>query len=1218
MDTSGQIAAARAVLERLCPICDPADLAILRDALDLCAGVTPHQLLRAIDPSGTSGPRETAPPVIVARLDREYRHLWISDSIEQASGLPVGAVVGRSNRELGMPDELSSRWEQAVDEAFRGLTPAPVEFEYPTPDGAVRYYRAFFSPQFDAGGRVECVVKFAFDMTPERVREAEVSRLTAELRDRVRQAEDAERTLHAVMEHVPEGITIVDGPDMRIRMVSRYGRELTGRPREAIEGLAVGAHSAQWGLYRADGVTPAPDDELPLTRATRHGEVVKDEELVLRRPDGRMVPLLCNAGPIRDALGGVCGGVLAWRDITERREGEVRLKAFLDSGVIGILFGDVDGRVYDCNEKLAETIGYSRREVLEGLVRWDAMTPPEDLRLDIRAIAEARAGGSCTPYEKRYVRKDGTVVPVLVGYTLLPPDRQKSVAFVLDLTALKEAEDAARVASEQLRAHVENSPLAVIEFDASLVIRRWTPAAERVFGWSAAEVVGRVLWDLPWVHPDDRDKVAAVSRAMLSGADARNISPNRNVRKDGRVIHCEWYNSALMGPDGRMASILSLVLDVTERVEAERAVEEGVRRQSAALLAGDVGTFEWDIRGDRLTGDRNFRAIFGFEADDAGHAPLETYVAAIHPDDRAEVNRRVLRTITDGVAYEAEYRVLTGGEEKWVVARGRVEADEAGRPWRFLGVVVDVSAQKRTEQALRQSEAKIRAMADAIPQLAWIAEANGEINWYNRRWYEYTGSTPEEMHGWGWVKVHDPVELPRMMERWKRHLETGLPWEDTFPLRRHDGTMRWHLSRAMPIHDEAGRVLRWFGTNTDIEDQRRARAEIERLAAIRDDLLVRERESRQAAEQASRAKDRFLAVLSHELRTPLTPVALAVSAMEVDPELPPRFRAEIGMIRRNVELETRLIDDLLDLNRAMTGKLRLDLQSLRLHAVLLEAIETVKSDMLERRIALSVACDAPADWVSGDAARLQQVFWNLLKNAAKFTPTGGRVTVRTRSGGAGRIVVEVRDTGCGIPAGALARVFEPFEQGTSDVTRRFGGLGLGLAIARSIVELHAGEISAASDGEGLGAAFSVSLPTVVPAASEYLPTCAGGNTMAARSLSVLLVEDHPDTGRTLERLLRLDGTRVHLAGSVAAALDVADREPVDVVVSDLGLPDGTGHDLIRALLARHGRVPAIALSGYGMEEDVRQSREAGFTEHLVKPIGLPQLREAIRRVAFTA
>jgi signal transduction histidine kinase len=385
------------------------------------------------------------------------------------------------------------------------------------------------------------------------------------------------------------------------------------------------------------------------------------------------------------------------------------------------------------------------------------------------------------------------------------------------------------------------------------------------------------------------------------------------------------------------------------------------------------------------------------------------------------------------------------------------------------------------------------------------------------------------------------------------------------------------------------------------------------------DLLAREQAARAQAEAANKAKDHFLATLSHELRTPLNPVLMTVSAMQTDPSLPPRFQEDVDLVRRNVELESKLIDDLLDLTRIARGKLELNPEAVDLHAVLEHAMETCcEEDARRKRLKISSDLAATRRFVWGDSARLSQVFWNLLKNAVKFTPEGGSVGLRSWDDADGHtIVVEVTDTGIGIEPDAAARIFDAFEQESRGITRRFGGLGLGLAICKALVDLHGGTIAVTSEGKGRGAAFTVRLATVrepAPRAARPRPVAPSvdgdGN---ARSLDVLLVEDHEMTARVMSRLLRQAGYDVTVAADVSTAKRWTDERRFDVVISDLGLPDGTGLDVMKHLRSRHG-IPAIAVSGYGMEEDVRQTREAGFSEHLVKPIDLPKLQAAIARV----
>jgi signal transduction histidine kinase len=383
-----------------------------------------------------------------------------------------------------------------------------------------------------------------------------------------------------------------------------------------------------------------------------------------------------------------------------------------------------------------------------------------------------------------------------------------------------------------------------------------------------------------------------------------------------------------------------------------------------------------------------------------------------------------------------------------------------------------------------------------------------------------------------------------------------------------------------------------------------------------------ERELEQAWEAAAamnEAKDRFLAMLSHELRTPLTPVLAVLSSLESqDPELQGRMGADLTMMRRNVELEARLIDDLLDLTRINHGKIELQRESMDLRQVVEHAVRTSCGEAIAAG-RVQVVTELPAgDWrLWADGSRLTQVFCNLLNNAVKFTPEGGIIRVRLRREEAPpRLMVEVADTGVGIEPDLLPRIFDAFEQGEPGGTRR-SGLGLGLAISKVIVELHGGELGVRSEGRDRGATFTARLPVVLPLAKE--PAAAEESPSAPERVHprhLLLVEDHADTAEALADLLRGRGYQVTMAGSIAKALELAnapDGSRIDLVVSDLGLPDGSGLDLMRELSSRHG-LSGIALSGYGMEDDLRKSHEAGFRKHLTKPVDVRVLEEAIRGI----
>jgi signal transduction histidine kinase len=433
------------------------------------------------------------------------------------------------------------------------------------------------------------------------------------------------------------------------------------------------------------------------------------------------------------------------------------------------------------------------------------------------------------------------------------------------------------------------------------------------------------------------------------------------------------------------------------------------------------------------------------------------------------------------------------------------------------------------------------------------------------------------------------------------HMEALRGAASTYEVGWRDRSFQCHLE---PLRNPDADIIGVVGVAVEITERKRAE---EHLQAAKD-----------LAETATRYKDRFLAMLSHELRTPLTPVLAAASVLRSDPSLPERTRDDLEMIHRNVELEVRLIDDLLDLTRISKGKIEFRFETEDVHGLLRSTIDMCRDEAASKRLTIREELAAAHHHVAADGARLRQVFWNLLKNSVKFTPDHGAITIRTAEGADGRVIVEVIDTGVGIEPNVLPHVFDAFVQGGATVTRSYGGLGLGLAISKALIEAHHGRLEAHSDGRDRGATFRIELPAIAaPALGSETgepATEASREPQRARPLEILLVEDHYDTARVLKRLLDGSGYHVRTADSVNAALAVAATGQVDLLVSDLGLPDGTGFDLMRQLLERRP-VKGIALSGYGTDQDIERSREAGFACHLTKPVDFRRLEEAIEQVA---
>ncbi len=626
-----------------------------------------------------------------------------------------------------------------------------------------------------------------------------------------------------------------------------------------------------------------------------------------------------------------------------------------------------------------------------------------------------------------------------------------------------------------------------------------------------------------------------------------------------------------------------------------------LRRSEQRLRAGfdnaALGIVEAD-RDDRFTAvNERMCRVLGYDSEGLlGKTILDITVPAEHAR-----TRELLDGLHSGRLERIDYekRLLRrDGSSFWVHVTASALRDDAGRFAYSIGTFEDINERKIAEERVLLLTHAIESAANSI----LLTDRGGRILWANSALTRLTGYGSAEVLNQSPSMFKSGLQPAGFYRDLWQTILKGSAWHGELVNRRKDGSLYHEEMTVTPVRGSGEEITHFVAVKEDISERKRTEESLRTATAHAE-------RARAAAEEATRAKDRFLAVLSHELRTPLTPLLTAVQVMQRRTDLAPGMDASLDMMRRNVELEARLIDDLLDLTRIAQGKLVLERKPMALFSTVQAALDIARPEIEERSLRFSVQLEAGVI-VNGDASRLQQVVWNLVSNAVKFTADGGLICVACRQM-QDRAVIEVSDTGIGIEPENLGRIFDAFEQADPAVTRQFGGLGLGLAIAKRLVEAHEGTISAHSAGKNQGAVFRVSLPLGSEPPSDQPER--RGRPAPAPSCRILLVEDNGDTAAVMKLLLESSGYEVELAGDVSQALATLQADGFDLLISDLGLPDRSGLDLMQDLRRRGSAIRGIALSGYGREEDLRRSDEAGFSAHLTKPVDADTLLTVIAR-----
>ncbi|MBD2541886.1 PAS domain S-box protein [Coleofasciculus sp. FACHB-SPT36] len=951
------------------------------------------------------------------------------------------------------------------------------------------------------------------------------------------------------------------------------------------------------------------------------------------------------------------------------RESEAHLQLALKVGRMGTWDWDMQTEALLWSEGHFTVLGLQPNECEPSHEVWASRVHPDDLAEAEAKFQQAIAQKKEYHHEYRLRWSDGSVhwVEARGKFTYdVQGNPKHSIGVVINITERKQAEEALRQALQKLNFHVENSPMAVVEWNRDFQVIRWSAGAERILGWKAEEMLGKSLTEIPFVFEEDLEAVAEVCQRLVYGEEPHIFSYNRNYTEDRNIVHCEWYNSSLRDESGRMISVLSLVLDVTERKQAEQEREQLLERERLARSEAEAAQrqletiFETSPIGLALLDEKQrFIAINEALAEING-LTREQHLGYSIPDlfgqfdpQLVEVFHQIYTTGNPFISPNFAVKVPGRGDRRpgyynvyylpTVNSNGQVEG--------VLVYVVDVTERVRLELAQRflsEASAVLASSLDyqttlervaqlTVPELAdWctvhMIEENGAIaqiavahidpaklEWAYQIRDKYP-INPDDPRGAAYtLRTGQPDLVPDIPDevlvqaaRDSEHLEilrqVGFKSVMTVPLR----TQARILGVISFISAESER--QYTPADLQLAEELARRASL----AIDNAQLYRAAQSDRAkAETANRIKDEFLAVLSHELRSPLNPILGWTKLLRTGRLDATKTQQALETIERNAKLQAQLIEDLLDVSRILQGKMTLNVAPVNLAGTIEAALETVRLAAEAKHIQIQTIFNPVSGTVLGDTNRLQQVVWNLLSNAVKFTPSGGRIEVRLEQVGT-YAQIQVKDTGKGISRDFLPYVFDYFRQEDGTTTRQFGGLGLGLAIVRHFTELHGGTVQADSLGQNLGATFTIRLPLNLVEPEPSSDRRHSENATDLAGVRVLVVDDDADMRELAAFTLTQSGAEVTTAASGVQALTHLNQSVPDLLLCDIGMPEMDGYALIRQIRKwspqQGGTIPAIALTAYAGEINQQQALAAGFGMHISKPVEPEELVQAIARL----
>jgi two-component system CheB/CheR fusion protein len=638
----------------------------------------------------------------------------------------------------------------------------------------------------------------------------------------------------------------------------------------------------------------------------------------------------------------------------------------------------------------------------------------------------------------------------------------------------------------------------------------------------------------------------------------------------------------------------ALTEEVEVRKSTQAALSLATARLESTMAAAEIGSWLWDVRKNEFSADRNLTSLYGLD-ENALDGPPELHYRHIHPDDLPAVRKSEENALSTGVFASTEFRVrLADGSDKWMARRGKVQLDEAGKAVFVSGLLIDITAQKEAERALRTSEKLYRAIGESINYGVWVCDRDGGNIYASESFLRLVGFTQEQWSRLGWADMVHPEDAPATIAAWDDCVRTGNVWYREHRVRGADGHYHAVLSQGVPIRGEDGEISGWAGINLDIS----------RLKLTEEALRL-----------ADRRKDEFLATLAHELRNPLAPVRHAVKILESKSLEEAKDQWARDVISRQVRRMALLLDDLLDVSRITQGRLDLKIETVSLDSLIEAAVETARPLIEAKRHRMIMKLPAVPVMLMVDPLRLSQSLSNLLTNGAKYMDDGGQITLSVMLS-VDEITLSVKDTGIGLEPESLLHLFEMFSQVDSAIARSEGGLGIGLALVKGLIELHGGTIDARSAGPGLGSEFTIHLPRSLVAPNAAKPEgqpISGAGPHGGRH-RVLVVDDNSDAADTLAMLLEMNGYSVSVAHSGEDALQLARQVVPDAIILDIGMPGITGYEVARRVRGEPwgGKVFLIAATGWGQKEDKARALAAGFDHHLTKPLNPDEVEKLLQ------